>query len=440
MPRRLAKLLAATAFGVLALCVPALAAPHFDGTFETPEFDGSNAKIAPGPDGNMWMPVSEGELDVIRIAPDGVVTPFKLGPEIEDPVGIAAGPDGRIWITATNKIGSFMPADPEGTFEVDNVASITSNSPLVAGPDGQMWAAASDNIVHWDPAAPEKAEAIAVAGLQPKDIDVAGSLLVVADFAPRIVTMSTSGVEVDYTIGNFDEGLNEQQGSSQGVAGAPSGQIAYSQAGSAPEQVGLITPPNPAQAFERDGDPFGVTLGSDQAFWVALAVAGGLQRLLPDGTSTFVPGLPEKYFARQIGAGPNNTLWVTLQPESGTDPYQVARYSGLEPPVEPISGNDGFPNTKIKKGPKGKVKTRKAKAKVKFSFSSGAKGAKFECALTKKKKGKKKAPKPKFKPCKSPKTYKLKPAAYKFAVRAVAGGRADPSPATRSFKVIRARG
>ena len=205
--RKLAAVVATSIAALLAICSIAAAAPTVDGHFPTPEFDGSNAKIAAGPDGNMWMPVNEGEFDVARIAPDGSVTPFKLGPEIENALGIAAGPDGRMWVTATNKVGSFAPANPEGTIDVDTVASITSNSPIVAGPDGQMWAAASNAIVHFSTSAPDKAETFSVLGLQPKDIDVAGSLLVVADSSPRIVTMTTSGVEQDYTIGHFNAGV-----------------------------------------------------------------------------------------------------------------------------------------------------------------------------------------------------------------------------------------
>ena len=260
---RLSKTLAAILSTLLLTAAPAAAAPAVTGSFPTPDFDGSNAKIAAGPDGNMWLPVNEGGNDVVRIGPDGTVTPFKLGPEIENALGIAAGPDGRMWVTATNKVGSFSPADPEGTIDVDTVFSITSNSPIVAGPDGQMWAAASEAIVHFSPVHPVKAESFPVAGLQPKDIDVAGSLLVVADSTARIVTMSTTGVQQDYAIGYFNPALMVQEGNSQGVAGGPNGQIAFSQQGKTPEQIGLINPPNPAQSFERDGDPFGVALGSD---------------------------------------------------------------------------------------------------------------------------------------------------------------------------------
>jgi CSLREA domain-containing protein len=81
------------------------------------------------------------------------------------------------------------------------------------------------------------------------------------------------------------------------------------------------------------------------------------------------------------------------------------------------------PQTKIDKGPKGKITA----TTVKFKFSSSEKGSKFECKLDR----------GKFKPCKSPKTYKnLKLGKHVFKVRAVKGGETDPTPAKRKFKIV----
>ena len=95
----------------------------------------------------------------------------------------------------------------------------------------------------------------------------------------------------------------------------------------------------------------------------------------------------------------------------------AASTAGPCPPPPPA------PNTKITKGPKGKVKTSKAT----FKFKSEPAGATFQCKLDKKK----------YKPCRSPKTYKgLAPGKHTFRVRAVsASGAADASPAKRSFRV-----
>jgi hypothetical protein len=85
------------------------------------------------------------------------------------------------------------------------------------------------------------------------------------------------------------------------------------------------------------------------------------------------------------------------------------------------------PYTKLTKKPKAEVKTRKAKAKVKVRFASVPAGASFQCKLDK----------GKFKACKSPQTYKLKPGQHKIAVRAVQGGQTDPTPAEVAFRVVK---
>ena len=179
------------------------------------------------------------------------------------------------------------------------------------------------------------------------------------------------------------------------------------------------------------GDPFGVAFGSDQAYWIVQFAQGGLTRMTTSGAKTFLGGLP-KESPRQIAAGPGNTLWVTLDKKEGVlEAESVARISGLEPPVPPVTA----PDTKIAKGPKKVVKTAKGKAKVEFRFSSTARGVGFECALTKLRKGKQQR-QPVFKSCKSPRTYSLKPGRYRFRVRAVLAGQADQTPASRTFRVV----
>ena len=411
---------------LLAICSTASAAPVVDGHFEVGSFNANN-KIVAGPDGNMWMTVAEGANDVARITPAGQVVEFELE-GVNEPSGIAVGPEHNLWVTQINGVASFSPSEPKATTKAFTINAVTAGNPIVAGPDGQMWVAAKENVVHFQPSDPAKAESIPVAKLDPKDIDVAGSLLVIADSGnSRIVTLTTSGAPKEFP-------LLGENATSQGVAGSPAGQIAFSQS-SSPEGLGLLTPPAAPTTVQMAGDPFGVALGSDGAFWFAMSAADNLQRLTPNGQATPLDGFPPKFFPRQIAPGPNNTLWVTME-IPGENVYEVARISGLEPPVEAISNpSPAAPQTKIAKGPKKKVKTKGKFAKVTFRFSSTTASAKFECALTKAKKGKKRAAKPKFKSCKSPKTYKLKPGKYTFKVRAVSGGVTDPTPATFSFRV-----
>ena len=72
---------------------------------------------------------------------------------------------------------------------------------------------------------------------------------------------------------------------------------------------------------------------------------------------------------------------------------------------------------------------------AKFTFRA-ASASSFQCALVKRPKGKhKKKPKPKYRACKSPKTYKhLKPGKYTFQVRALTGG-VPGTPASKNFKI-----
>ncbi len=82
------------------------------------------------------------------------------------------------------------------------------------------------------------------------------------------------------------------------------------------------------------------------------------------------------------------------------------------------------PNTRIKKGPKGKVESDKATVK----FKSTEQGSTFECKLDREK----------YKSCRSPKKLKnLDDRKHKFKVRATdAAGNTDPTPAKLRFEVV----
>jgi len=408
----------------------AAAAPTIEGTFPLNAEVSTNNKIVAGPDGNIWLTVNDETNDVARVTPSGQVEEFDIE-GILSPEGIAPGPDGNLWITDVEKAAKFNPGNPTGTDESFTVAGIGANAQIVAGPDGSMWVASNNQLVHFSPGNPTgSVNPVVVDGeISPKDIDVAGSLIVIADAGAgnRIVTFTTDETQKDFAI----------DGGSQGVAGGPGGQIAFSAPGASPEKSGLISPPGSASSFELLGDPFGVAFGGDGAYWIVQFLAGQLTRVTTSGEVSFLPGLPAES-ARQIAAGPNGTLWITLQKnEAKGVASSVVKVSGVltgtgNPPPPPPA-----PQTKIKKGPKKVVKTKKKKAKVKFAFSSPTGGVTFQCSLTKLK-GKKTKVAP-FKGCKSPKRYKLVPGRYRFQVRAVSGGVPDPTPAVRKFKIVRVK-
>jgi streptogramin lyase len=412
------------AIAVALLTPSAVAAPHVDGEFPVEAEIGTNNKITAGPDGNIWVTVTVGK-DVARITPAGKVDEFNL--EAITAQGIAAA-DGKLWITRNGGVTNFETGDPEGTKKETEISDITTFHSIVLGPDGNLWVATQNNLVRINPAKPEENKSFKVEELSPRDIDVYGSGLAVSDASgtPRILTATVGDPPVTDEI--------KLGGASQGLA-TRGNQIAFSEPGASPENYGLFTPPGPPQLTPSQTDPFGVALGIDDAFWIAQFTPNALIRLTTTNVSTQLTGFATESGPRNLTAGPSNTLWVTLDLSN-----KVGRVSGLEPPITQKGPPSGPPETKIDKGPKGKVKTKKKKAKVKFRFSSPSAGATFECRMVKKPKKGKKAPKPPaFKACKSPKEYRLKPGKYRFEVRAVLGGVKDQSPAKRSFQVVRVK-
>ncbi|MDQ2629764.1 MAG: hypothetical protein M3Y75_02145 [Actinomycetota bacterium] len=414
---------------LLAGASSASAAPFVNGIFSLKSELGTNNKLAVDRDGNVWLTLAAGK-DVARVTPAGQVDEYELD-GVEGAQGIALGPDGNLWVPTTNKVTKFSPADPEGTDQNFTINTINNDGQIVAGPDGFMWVASNESVVRFNPVDPEgDSQSFAVLGLAAKDIDVAGSLIVIADAGgtPRIVTFTIDGTQVDYPLA----------AKTQGVAGSPSGVIAFSQPDTT--EVGLLAPPAPTRLFPQGEDPFGVTFGADGAFWIARAVGGGLTRLSTDGQLTQLGGLPTDFFIRQLTTGLNGTLWVGL--EKPGEPGAVARVSGIEKetanPIPPPPPPRPVPQTTIGKGPKKVVKTKKKKAKVKFRFSSSIAGAGFQCWLSRKT-GKPQFAIVKFKPCASPKVYRLRPGRYQFSVRAINDGVPDPSPAVHSFRIQRIR-
>jgi streptogramin lyase len=414
---------------------PALAVPTVAGEFKVSGLD-TNNKIAAGPDGNMWVIVSSATEDVAKITPSGEVTEYDL--KTEEPAGIVSGPGGLIWVSHKDGVTSFSPADPEGTKVNTEVGAIEGESSIVLAPDGNLWVATKDSLIRVPPSNPSGFKAFPIVGLAPKDIDVAGSLLAIADAGGNtLVTATTTDPPVltGYNVG----------GPGQGVAGGPNGQIAFTQPVNEPKQIGLLTPPALAPKMTNiiGQDAFGITLGADGAYWSAERNGDQLIRITTEGRLSSLTGFAKGSSPRQIAAGPGNTLWVTLDE---TD--KVAKVTGVDPPappapppvVVPPKAGRTEPRTTLTKGPKGVLRTTRNKLKVIFSFESPDAGATFECrvvAILRKKKAKASVV-PEFKPCASPKSSKLKAGRYRFEVRAVLAGVPDPTPEKRSFRIVRA--
>jgi hypothetical protein len=314
-----------------------------------------------------------------------------------------------------------------------------------------MWVASSEKVAHFSPADPEgKNGGIAVPGLAPKDIAAAGSGVVVAGVPNLLVTVGADGKR------GADIPLGGETMTSQGVAGSPTGQIAFSKSDGT-EGLGLVTPPQAPTAVLMMGDPFGATTGTDGNYWFAMSAAHGLERLTPNGEAAALPFIGfEKWFPRQLAAGPSNSLWVLME-VPGKAEYAVAQVTGVEPPAPPPPDNNvpappappgpikvsekSVPQTLLGKHPKKVVMAAASgRAKVTFTFSSTVPGSTFQCKLLKPAAGRgKKKPKAVFAGCRAPKVLNLAAGRYRFAVRAVtADGTVDSSPVESAFRVLRA--
>ncbi|MET0558675.1 MAG: hypothetical protein ABW065_08400 [Solirubrobacterales bacterium] len=415
----------------------------------------SNNKLVEGPDGNEWLTLSSATADVARITPAGVVTEYDLGAETPAGIAVAAG---KLWITRNNGVTSFEAKDPETTKLPTAIATITGASSIVLGPDGNLWAASAENLVRISPTEPETNKSFSVPGLGARDIDVAGSLLVVAGFGTESVVTATPTdppVTKEVKVG----------GGPQGVAGGPGGQVAYTQPTVEPKEVGLFTPPSltPQKLPVPGTDPFGIVLGQDGAYWSAEGNGDRLLRVTTAGQLSDLKGFAPGSRPTQLAPGPGGTLWVALSLAS-----KVGRVTGVEASAPPSEGGGGSggsggsgssggsggspsggdqprpaPETEILSGPGKKLITESKRIRVAFRLASPQPDASFECRLVRiaKKKGNGKAKssaEPAFRACASPRVYRLTPGRYRFEVRAVLDGIPDPTRAKRPFRIVRA--
>ncbi|MEO7198201.1 MAG: proprotein convertase P-domain-containing protein [Solirubrobacterales bacterium] len=127
------------------------------------------------------------------------------------------------------------------------------------------------------------------------------------------------------------------------------------------------------------------------------------------------------------GTAPNGTWQLFVTDDSVTDAGSIAggwtlTLATADCPTPPPPLDTDPPETKISKPPP----ASSALSKVKVKFESDEAFSTFECKLDKKP----------YKPCTSPKKYKVKPGRHKIRVRAFdKAGNVDPTPAKAKFKI-----
>ncbi len=183
---------------------------------------------------------------------------------------------------------------------------------------------------------------------------------------------------------------------------------------------GGIQPPAFATATRSSASGTGAQPGATiRVFRKETAEAGEIESFIGEA----VADASGKWKVTYPSEVPLGTIVAATQTSVGGGTSELAIATSADPVATMSTGSPSprrVPRTKILRGT---INGSTAK----FKFSSSEKGSKFECRLDRKK----------FKPCKSPKTYKkLKPGKHVFKVRALKGKNVDPTPAKRKFKVL----
>jgi virginiamycin B lyase len=103
--------------------------------FALPEGTGGSFDIATGPDANLWIATSRG--DIRRVTPQGAFTTFPLGPN-ERAGWLTSGPSGDIWYATFLPVPVVGKMTMTGAFTEYAVGPDTPGS-IVAGADGNVW-------------------------------------------------------------------------------------------------------------------------------------------------------------------------------------------------------------------------------------------------------------------------------------------------------------
>ena len=248
---------AALALASLA-AAPALGVPVVNGEFAV---TGTPSHLALGPDGNVWVTLTDGANKIARVTPDGTVTEYNPGNITAAPVGITAGPDGNMWVTDTGHVAKFAPADPNATAVETAVADITDPRGIVTGPDNNLWTASGDKLVKIVPGPPATTTSTTIAGMGARDIasGTDGKLWIVDFGSQRIVAATTTGLPTFHPVG----------GGPQGIAAGPGGQVGYTNPGAVPQTIGRLALGATPLTTDAPGDPFGMVFGPDGAYWTA---------------------------------------------------------------------------------------------------------------------------------------------------------------------------
>jgi streptogramin lyase len=264
-----------------------------------------NGNVGPlGPDGNFWYPLGP---KVLRMTPDGVVTPFRLPWTTAMPEYVTAGPDGNIWFTEHNLTGVWK-LTPAGT--MTQMATVSGRPGGIAfGADGNAWVSG-----YWKNA-----------------------------FVARV---TPSGAVTEFPLPKWDS-------EARGIAPGPDGNIWVAERHN--NAIARVTPSGAITEFKvpRAGTgPLSIVAGPDGNMWFGEAPTAccttpvKIGRITMTGAITEFP-LPAALDATLVRsgpvAGPDGNLWIAGGGSTGA----IGRISVAEPSVRYVLSQEaGFiPNS-----------------------------------------------------------------------------------------------
>jgi len=285
-----------TIIAALAAPVAAADAAKLAGTFKV---SGEPKYISQGPDGNMWATL--GGNKIARIRPSGKVKEFAISGVLNNPVGITKG-FGSIWLTQPNEVVQVPPNNPDNADDFA-VNDISDPRAIDQGPGETLYTASGDQLISIDATDPTNSDSDTITNMGARGLDVAGGFVWIADFNGQRIIRSKIGGDVK----EFDVG-----GGPQEVAAGPKGAVAYGNPGTDPQTVGRIPRGGqPKTTNDPMRDPFGVVFAGG-SYWFA-EFARDTLGILSTGGNLRHFDLPNNSGPRQIAAGPNRTLWVSLE-------------------------------------------------------------------------------------------------------------------------------
>jgi streptogramin lyase len=106
--------------------------------YSLPTAPASPSGIALGPDGNLWVTETTGNM-IAKITSGGAITEYAVPTSNSQPVAIASGPDGNLWFTelAGNNVGQITAGGMITEYALPTLSA--APAAIAAGPDGKLW-------------------------------------------------------------------------------------------------------------------------------------------------------------------------------------------------------------------------------------------------------------------------------------------------------------